>query len=95
MKLIHICAGGSKGTRSEPTPAEDRARFCLSDEDVLSLARWAVAIEGHYSARADQPRPIDIYWAKDGVTGELFIVQARPETVHSAKVASAAAEIYR
>jgi pyruvate,water dikinase len=90
-----VYAGGSKGTRSEPTPPDDRARYCLSDEDVLLLARWAVAIEEHYSARAGQARPMDIEWAKDGVTGELFIVQARPETVHSAKATSAAAEIYR
>jgi pyruvate,water dikinase len=93
VRLVY--AGGTKGTRSEPTPADDRARFCLSDDDVLSLARWARAIEEHYSTLAGHPQPMDIEWAKDGVTGELFIVQARPETVHSAKAATAAAEIYR
>ena len=93
VRLVH--AGGSKGTRSEPTPAEDRGRFCLGDDDVLTLARWAVAIEAHYSARAGHPQPMDVEWAKDGVTGELVILQARPETVHSARSASAAAEIYR
>jgi pyruvate,water dikinase len=93
VRLVY--AGGSKGTRSEPTPAEDRARFCLPDDDVLQLARWAVAIEEHYSARAGHAQPMDVEWAKDGITGELFIVQARPETVHSARAASAAAEIYR
>ena len=62
---------------------------------MLTLARWACAIEEHYSTRAGHAQPMDIEWAKDGVTGELFIVQARPETVHSAKVASAAAEVYR
>ena len=93
VRLVY--AGGSKGTRSEPTPAADRARFCLADDDVLTLARWAVAIEDHYSARAGHAQPMDIEWAKDGVTGELFIVQARPETVHSAKASSASAEIYR
>jgi len=93
VRLVY--AGGSKGTRSEPTPADDRARFCLADDDVLQLAGWARAIEEHYSARAGRSQPMDVEWAKDGVTGELFIVQARPETVHSARAASAAAEIYR
>ena len=93
VRLIY--AGGSKGTRSEPTPAGERARYCLTDDDVLTLAGWAQAIEAHYSELAGHARPMDIEWARDGVTGELFIVQARPETVHSAKQTSAAAEIYR
>jgi pyruvate,water dikinase len=93
VRLVY--AGGSKSTQSEPTPAAERAQFCLLDDDVLTLARWACAIEAHYSTRAGHARPMDIEWAKDGVTGELFVVQARPETVHSAKVASAAAEVYR
>ena len=64
-----VYAGGSKGTRSEPTPQTERSRFCLADDDVLTLARRACAIEDHYSARAGQARPMDIEWAKDGVTG--------------------------
>lgn len=56
---------------------QDRMRFCIDDEEVLQLARYAMAIEKHYG------RPMDIEWAKDGNTGELFIVQARPETVHA------------
>lgn len=52
-------------------------------------------IEDHYSAKAGHPQPMDIEWAKDGITGELFIVQARPETVHSSKTRAVAAEIYR
>lgn len=59
-----------------------RMRFVLSDEEVIILARWFLAIEKHYE------RPMDIEWAKDGVTGELFILQARPETVHSQKAGS-------
>lgn len=55
----------------------DRQKFCVSDEEILQLARWAVMIENHYK------RPMDIEWAKDGKTGKLFIVQARPETVQS------------
>jgi pyruvate, water dikinase len=93
VRLVY--AGGSKGTRSEPTPAADRARFCLDDDDVLTLSRWAVEIERHYSARAGHAQPMDIEWAKDGVSGNLVIVQARPETVHSAKPRTAAAEMYR
>jgi len=61
----------------------DRDRFCLSDDEVLELARHAVAIEKHYSAQAGHDQPMDIEWAKDGLSGELFIVQARPETVQA------------
>ena len=93
VRLVY--AGGSKGTRSEPTPPGDRARPCIEDDDVLTLARWACAIEDHYSARAGRAQPMDIEWAKDGETGGLYIVQARPETVHSAKARTAAAEVYR
>jgi pyruvate,water dikinase len=93
VRLVY--AGGSKATRSEPTPANDRARFCLTDDDVLTLARWGCLIEEHYSARAGHAQPMDIEWAKDGVTGALVIVQARPETVHSAKPRTAAAEMFR
>jgi pyruvate,water dikinase len=64
---------------------EDRRRFCITDDEVLQLAKYAVAIEKHYTKQAGQPRPMDIEWAKDGLSGELFIVQARPETVHSLK----------
>lgn len=66
-----------------PTPKEERERFSLEPEEVLQLGRWAMAIEDHYSKVHDRPTPMDIEWAKDGLTGELFIVQARPETVHS------------
>jgi pyruvate,water dikinase len=78
VRLVY--AGGSKSTRSEPTPAAERTRFCLADDDVLVLARWACAIEEHYSARAGRAQPMDIEWAKDGLTGELFVVQARSQT---------------
>ena len=64
-----------------PVPSEKRGLFVISDDEILNLARWAVDIERHYSERAGHPTPMDIEWAKDGVTGELFIVQARPETV--------------
>ncbi len=63
--------------------ASERRQFSLTDDEVLDLARQAVIIERHYSRKAGQSRPMDIEWAKDGISGELFIVQARPETVHS------------
>ncbi len=68
----------NKGLRELPVSAADAGRFSLNDDEVLQLARWAVEIEDHYGT------PQDIEWAKDGATGELFIVQARPETVHAA-----------
>jgi pyruvate,water dikinase len=64
-------------------PDAERRRFALSDDEVLQLARWACRIEAHTSARRGVPTPMDIEWAKDGSTGELFILQARPETVES------------
>ena len=64
-------------TRNVEVAAEDQRRFCINDDDVLQLARYAVIIENHYG------RPMDIEWAKDGENGELFILQARPETVQS------------
>jgi pyruvate,water dikinase len=92
VRLVY--ADGTKGTRSEPTPADERARFCLADDEVLTLARWACVIEDHYSTLAGHPQPMDIEWAKDGVTGELVILQARPETVHSARPRTAIAEMF-
>jgi pyruvate,water dikinase len=72
-------------TRDEPTPPERRARFCLSDAEVLTLADYAIRIEDHYSAVAGHPEPMDIEWAKDAEDQGLYIVQARPETVASRK----------
>jgi pyruvate, water dikinase len=68
-----------------PVPLDDRSRYSIADDDVLQLARWGLAIEEHYSRKRGEPLPMDIEWAKDGRTGELFIVQARPETVYSQK----------
>jgi pyruvate,water dikinase len=66
-----------KPVENIPTTKEERASFVISDDEILTLAKWAVIIEEHYG------KPMDIEWAKDGAQGELFIVQARPETVHS------------
>jgi pyruvate, water dikinase len=93
VRLVY--ADGSRATRSEPTPDEERRRLSLSDDEILTLSRWACMVEEHYSELAGHPQPMDLEWAKDGLTGELFILQARPETVHSAKPRTAVAEIYR
>jgi pyruvate,water dikinase len=89
-QLTMILAKGHTGstTRDEPTPVEMRARFCLTDEEALALAGYALVIETHYSRRAGHPEPMDIEWAKDADDGQLYIVQARPETVASRKSAS-------
>jgi pyruvate,water dikinase len=80
-KLVYATRGQS--TRAIPVPLEDRVRLSLSDDEVLTLARWGCTIEDHYSAKSGRPTPMDIEWAKDGQSGELFILQARPETVHA------------
>lgn len=72
-------------TKNVAVPEADRKRLTLKDSEVLDLARMACTIEDHYSAKAGCHKPMDIEWAKDGMTGELYIVQARPETVHSQK----------
>ncbi|WP_454633207.1 phosphoenolpyruvate synthase [Bradyrhizobium cenepequi] len=78
-----VYARGRATTRSVATSRADRERFCIGDDDVLKLAQYAVAIEKHYSDKAGGPTPMDIEWAKDGRDGELYIIQARPETVAS------------
>jgi len=85
IKLVYAAGGTRESTRNVPTPQADRDRFCLADEDVLTLADYAIRIERHYSQRAGRPVPMDIEWAKDGTDGRLYIVQARPETVASHK----------
>jgi pyruvate,water dikinase len=82
IKMI-FSHGGRATTRNIPTDNKERETFCLSDAEVLELAGQAISIEEHYSAKAGQHRPMDIEWAKDGVDGRLYIVQARPETVAS------------
>ncbi len=72
-------------TKNVPVHASERHRFSIDDSEVLTLARYASIIEKHYSKRAGSHKPMDIEWAKDGYTGELFIVQARPETAENRK----------
>ena len=80
QKMIY--AAGEKPTRNVPTSKAERAAFVLDDPEILTLARWAASIEAHYGC------PMDMEWAKDGETGEMFIVQARPETVQSRREAA-------
>lgn len=68
-----------------PVDRAAQARFCLDDEKVLQLSRWVLHIENYYSAQKNNWCPMDIEWAVDGLSGQLFVVQARPETVHSRK----------
>lgn len=84
FKLVYDLGGG-KMVKNIPVPPGDRRRFALSDDEVLELARWGCVIEEHYSAQRGQPTPMDLEWAKDGNSGELYIVQARPETVQARK----------
>ncbi len=84
FKLIYD-AGGGKMVKNVPVAQAEREKFALTDDEVLDLARWGCIVEDHYSAKRGAPSPMDLEWAKDGNTGELFIVQARPETVQSRK----------
>ncbi|HEX7840112.1 MAG TPA: phosphoenolpyruvate synthase [Kofleriaceae bacterium] len=87
VKLVYG-EGGNTATRQVQVTAADRARLVVSDDEALALARWGVAIEQHYGMA------MDIEWAKDGKSGELYIVQARPETVYAHR-RTAALELYR
>jgi pyruvate,water dikinase len=84
FKMVYD-VGGTKMVKNIPVSAGERTKFVLTDEEILQLARWSCRIEDHYSAKRGRPMPMDLEWAKDGVTGELFILQARPETVQSRK----------
>ena len=78
-----VFADGGTGTQVRDVVESQRNRMCLAGFEVLKLATWACAIEDHYSKLAGKHQPMDIEWAKDGITGELYILQARPETVHA------------
>jgi len=79
IKLIYA----KDGTKQSNVSKTDQQKFCITNEEVLKLARWCLQIEKYFSNKHGRYQPMDIEWAKDGKTGELFIVQARPETVVS------------
>ncbi len=83
LKMIYD--DGSKLTKNVSVSTADKGKFALSDDEILQLAHWACLIEDHYSQVHGIYTPMDIEWAKDGITNQLFIVQARPETVQSQK----------
>jgi len=93
MRLEYAEESGAR-TKNRETSQDDRRRFSITDEDALTLARYALVIEDHYTRKAGVDRPMDIEWAKDGMSGELFIVQARPETVQSQHKKGAAIETH-
>ncbi len=89
-KMIYVASGknalsATKAIKEVKNSKEERESFVLTNEEILTLARWGMMIEDHYSEKAGKLTPMDTEWAKDGTTGELFIVQARPETVQSEK----------
>ncbi|MCT0200376.1 phosphoenolpyruvate synthase [Synechococcus sp. CS-1325] len=84
LRMVNVDGADSRGsTTNVPVPAEQQQRFAIRDDEVLTLARWACLIEQHYSRQRGTATPMDIEWAKDGLSGDLFILQARPETVES------------
>ncbi|WP_297440339.1 phosphoenolpyruvate synthase [Sulfurimonas sp.] len=72
-------------TKNIPTTKEEQSHFCISDDEVMILADYAIKVENHYSQKAGFDKPMDMEWAKDGIDGKLYMVQARPETVESQK----------
>lgn len=85
IKMIYSSGGSKSPVKNIPVSEKERRQYCITDAEVLELARWAAIIEDHYSKEAGHFKPMDIEWARDGVSGKLFIVQARPETVQSQK----------
>lgn len=84
IKMIYA-TGGTKLTKNVFVPDSQRGKYALNEDEILTLAKWACIIEDYYSEVRGTYSPMDIEWAKDGLTNELFIVQARPETVQSQK----------
>jgi len=85
IKMIYSTGQARDPVRNVPTKDAERSRFCLTDDEVLTLADYAIKVEQHYSGKAGYNKPMDIEWAKDGQDGKLYLVQARPETVASQK----------
>ncbi|MCL5285903.1 MAG: phosphoenolpyruvate synthase [Nitrospirae bacterium] len=85
FRMVYASGNAKVTVANERVSAEEAQTFCLSDDEILTLADYAIKVEEHYTRKAGVDRPMDMEWAKDGVSGELFLVQARPETVESQK----------
>ena len=86
IKMVYGIGDSKALTLNVDVPLAERRRFAVSDDEILKLSDHALKIEEHYSAKSSRNAPMDIEWAKDGKTEELFIVQARPETIQSQPV---------
>ncbi|OPL13948.1 MAG: phosphoenolpyruvate synthase [delta proteobacterium MLS_D] len=82
VKMVYA-RNKEESTKTIPVSKKDRQKFCITEDEIIKLAEWTMIIEDHYSQQAGYFKPMDIEWGKDGVTGDLFILQARPETVQS------------
>ncbi len=85
FRMVYASGNAKVTVANERVTAEEAQTFCLSDDEILTLTDYAIKVEEHYTRKAGVDRPMDMEWAKDGVSGELFLVQARPETVESQK----------
>lgn len=94
LRMVYDMQGSKGTTKNVPVTKEDQEKFVLDDDEILLLAKWACIIEDHYSEKAGHFKPMDMEWAKDGKTNELFIVQARPETVVSQRDANVLVEYH-
>ena len=82
-KMVYSTGRGIKKTKITDTSQKEKNSFSLNDEEILTLAKWCVLVEDHYSKKYKKWMPMDLEWAKDGKSGQLYIIQARPETVHA------------
>jgi pyruvate,water dikinase len=87
MRLVYS-SEGNVFTKNVPVTKEESAKFALSDDEILTVAKWGCIIEDYYTQKRGRPTPMDIEWAKDGISNALYIVQARPETVVSRRDAN-------
>ncbi|NOR69427.1 MAG: phosphoenolpyruvate synthase [Methylomarinum sp.] len=83
IKMIYATGNTRESVKNVVTAKADRQCFCINDDEILTLADYAIKIEDYYSAQVGHDKPMDMEWAKDGLDGQLYIVQARPETVNS------------
>ena len=93
IRMVYAEGRAREATHNVPVSRHDQQRFCITDDDVLTLTDYAIKVEEHYSRLAGHDKPMDMEWAKDGLDGELYMVQARPETVES-QVSGSTLEVF-